>query len=88
METKKNFKKNPNKKGGNKKPMAKKARPYVQPTEMRAGRDFEYKMSPEAYADIVAMCKKENGGDAIAYACHYINEQYGLLGNCVGISVG
>lgn len=72
----------------NKNTAPKKARPYVQPTEMKAGRDYEYKMSPAMYAELVKMCKKENGGDVQAYACRYVTEQFGLLGNCVSVIVG
>lgn len=72
----------------NKNAAPKKARPYVQPTEIRAGRNYEYKMSPAMYAEIVKMCQKENGGDAQAYACRYVTEQFGLLGSCVSVIVG
>lgn len=85
---KKNYNKNNANKGNKPVAKAKKARSYVQPTEIRAGRNYEYKMPPAIYAELVKMCKKENGGDAQAYACRYVTEQFGLLGSCVSVIVG
>lgn len=79
-----NFKgKNRNKKKETK--MIKAARQYTAPTEIRAGKEFEYKMPLAVYEDILAECKKEKGGDAQAYLCNWVNEQFGLLGTCVRV---
>lgn len=85
--TKKNFKnfngKTKNKKKENK--TVKAARQYVKPTEIRAGREFEYKMPMAVYEDILKECKKSKGGDAQTYLCSWVNEQFGLLGTCVRV---
>lgn len=85
--TKKNFKNNNgktrNKKKENK--TVKAARQYVAPVEIRAGREFEYKMPLAVYQDILKECKKEKGGDAQTYLCNWVNEQFGLLGTCVRV---
>ena len=88
MENKKNFKK---RNTNNKKPNVKQAqavrakRQYVQPKEIRAGGEFEYKMPIITYNDLLKECKKERGGDAQTYLCNYVNEQYYLLGTCVRV---
>lgn len=81
--TKRNFKKGTNKRKENK--TVKAARQYVAPTEIRAGKEFEYKMPYSVYNDILKECKKDKGGDAQTYLCHWVNEQFGLLGTCVRV---
>lgn len=51
--------------------------------------DIEYKMSRECAEGIL---KDRKGPEAKmhpqAYLCQYVNEQYGLLGNCVKVIIG
>lgn len=67
--------------------VAKVARQYVAPKEIRAGMQFEYKMPIPMYEDILKECKKD-GGEAQVYLCNWVNEQFGLLGTCVRVIPG
>lgn len=95
-ETKKNFKINVNGKKnfkgrGKRKEskVSKAARQYVAPKEIRAGKEFEYKMPIPMYNDILKDLKKEKiGSDAQTYLCNWVNEQFGLLGTCVRVIPG
>lgn len=51
--------------------------------------DFEYKMPRECANDVLRDRKgpdaKMNAQD---YLCAYVNDQYGLIGNCVKVIIG
>lgn len=51
--------------------------------------DIEYKMSRECAEGILKDRKSpEAKMHPQAYLCQYVNEQYGLLGNCVKVIIG
>lgn len=59
--------------------------PIVKPTNIKAGGMIEYKMPYGTYNEYVNAAKKSNIGDIQAYLCNIVNEQYGILGNCVRV---
>jgi hypothetical protein len=84
MEQKKNF----NKKKVRNKNM-KKEPIFIQPTQIRAGEMYEYKMPVAMYDEYVKDAKKEKAsGNIQQYLCNIVNEQFGLLGTCVRVIVG
>lgn len=63
------------------------AQKYITPEEIRWGTNVEYKMPSDLYNALVTECRKKKAGDIQNYLCHYVNEQCGLLGSCVRVTI-
>ena len=79
-------KKNTNKKGGAKRY----TKSSIDFSGIRAGKNFEYKMSKGCAENILTdpITGKRLPGDPAKILCDFVNEQYGLLGTCVSVIVG
>lgn len=85
LETKKRTKKN-NNKGLSRKSTAEKTAKYVAPKFIKAGNDYEYKMSSLTIDDLLNNRRGvEVRKDAQEFLCDFVTEQSGLLGNCVRV---